>query len=197
MLWHLIIALKDFHLNNGKALAFEWQVQKIPCVQNWSLYVFASGVELPDWILNLAWSCKVVHWQTELAWCIIIDFFLQHALPWCKSKWSPKIFHIPETMRWVREAQDEFVWPVALCQKVLLMLCTSFWQPTLQRACIEDWKLIGASPAWCQVCSFMIFKHITQTLKYGNAKSFKWPWWAQLHFYEFAVEGCRYGMLRC
>ena len=101
MLWHLMIAPKDFHLNKGKALIFEWQVQEIPRLQNWSLYVFASGVALPD--LGLAQSCKVVHWHKEL--------------------------------------------PVELCQNVLLMICTSFWRRILQRACIEYWKLIGASAA--------------------------------------------------
>ena len=132
----------------------------------------------PNFWMTSAWNPLCAE-LVNLCICVWRGFAGLH------SAWSCKIAH------WQTQL------PAALCQNVLLMICTSFWSCTLQLVCIEDWKLIGASPAWCQLCSLMVFKHITQTFKYGNATCFKWPWWAQLHFYELAVEGCKYGMLRC
>ena len=79
---------------------------------------------------DLAWLCRVVHWQTELAWCIVIDLFLQHALPWCESEWSHQIFRIPEMVRWVLQQ--------GLASSIVLQLAPH-WQNLLDTVWLSRW----------------------------------------------------------
>ena len=130
----------------------------------------------PNFWMTSAWNPLCAE-LVNLCICVWRGFAGLH------SAWSCKIAH------WQTQL------PAALCQNVLLMICTFFWCRTLQLVCIQDWKFAQAQPGANYVVSW--FKHMIQTFKYGNATCFKWPWRAQLHLYEFAVEGCSYCKLRC